>query len=551
MINLYITAAKYIQLLLIVLYTYCNFRFLSIPDQDDANPLCDWQLRIILLVHFLMNLAVFLKTGEFSALIFYVLQLIFFVLYTFFSVRIYRNINRLLLNNTVFFLAYGLITLERLDMGKAIKQFVIVIGAAVMTLAVPYVIDKVWDLVKWRYHFAAFGIIMQGIVFVIGATSYGAKMSISIGGFTFQASELVKITFVLATAGMLSQAESFRDVVITSLVAGAHMLILVMCKDLGSALIFFLAYLVILFIATNKAVYLILGNLGMCLAAVFSYFSFSHVRTRVFAWLDPWADIDNKGYQITQSLFAIGTGGFAGLGLYQGLPNKIPIVEKDFIISAISEEMGAVTAICITLVCLGCFMQMMVMGTYMEDSFYKYVSVGLAIEYIVQVFLTIGGAIKFIPSTGVTLPFVSYGGSSLVSAFIVFAIIQALYIIQGNEDEADERAAYDNVSGGAVYDEAGYPDSVYDEDDSGDAIYDEDEYEDMDYDASYDDPDYDDQDYEDSGYDDRDYDDRDYDETGYYEDDYSDYDEPGKRRGKGASGGGYKNEKIRAEDLGL
>ncbi|MBO6308755.1 MAG: FtsW/RodA/SpoVE family cell cycle protein, partial [Oribacterium sp.] len=111
---------------------------------------------------------------------------------------------------------------------------------------------------------------------------------------------------------------------------------------------------------------------------------------------------------------------------------------KDFIISAISEEMGAITAICITLVCLGCFMQMMVIATYMRDSFYKYVAVGLAIEYIVQVFLTIGGAIKFIPSTGVTLPFVSYGGSSLVSAFIVFAIIQALYIIQGNEDEFDE-----------------------------------------------------------------------------------------------------------------
>ena len=100
--------------------------------------------------------------------------------------------------------------------------------------------------------------------------------------------------------------------------------------------------------------------------------------------------------------------------------------------------MGAITAICIILVCLGCFMQMMVIATYMEDSFYKLVAVGLAIEYIVQSFLTIGGAIKFIPSTGVTLPFISYGGSSLVSAFIVFAIIQALYIIQGNEDEADE-----------------------------------------------------------------------------------------------------------------
>ncbi len=438
MVNLYITATKYIQLLLIVLYTYCNFRFLSIPDQDDANPLCDWQLRIILLVHFLMNLIIYLKTDSIGAVIFYVIQLAFFLVYTFLSTHIYRNINRLLLNNTIFFLAYGMIILERLDMDKAVKQFAIITCSAFITLAVPYIIDKVWDLVRWRYFFAGLGIVLQGIVLIIGVTSYGAKMSISVGGLTFQASELVKITFVLATAGMLSQAEDFKDIFITSLVAGAHMLILVLCKDLGAALIFFLAYLVMLYIATNKFMYLFLGNVAMCLAAVFSYFAFSHVRTRVFAWLDPWADIDNKGYQITQSLFAIGTGGFVGLGLYQGLPNKIPIVEKDFIISAISEEMGALTAICITLVCLGCFMQMMLIATYMEDSFYKYVSVGLAIEYIVQVFLTIGGAIKFIPSTGVTLPFVSYGGSSLVSAFIVFAIIQALYIIQGNEDEEDE-----------------------------------------------------------------------------------------------------------------
>ena len=470
MINLYITATKYIQLLLIVLYTYCNFRYLTIPDEDDANPLCYWQFRIILLVHFLMNLTVYLKTGEISAVIFYLVQLLFFAIYVFISTRIYRNINRLLLNNTVFFMAYGLIMLERLDMEKAIKQFVIMVGAAALTLVIPYIIDKVWDLVRWRYVFAAMGILMQGIVMIIGATSYGAKMSISIAGFTFQASELVKITFILAVSGMLSCAESFKDIVYTSLVAGLHMLILVLCRDLGSALIFFVAYLVVLYIATNNWLYLALGNVCMGLAAVFSYFAFSHVRTRVFAWTDPWADIDNKGYQITQSLFAIGTGGFAGLGLYQGLPNKIPIVEKDFIISAISEEMGAISAICITLVCLGCFMQMMVIATYMKDNFYKYVAAGLAIEYIVQVFLTIGGAIKFIPSTGVTLPFVSYGGSSLVSAFIVFAIIQALYIIQGNEDELDE---YDLMEDEPEDDDLSGLDFVVEKPSGADGIFDE------------------------------------------------------------------------------
>jgi hypothetical protein len=135
--------------------------------------------------------------------------------------------------------------------------------------------------------------------------------------------------------------------------------------------------------------------------------------------------------------------------------------------------MGAVTAICITLVCLGCFMQMMMIATYMEYDFYRLVAVGLAIEYIVQVFLTIGGAIKFIPSTGVTLPFVSYGGSSLVSSFIVFAIIQALYIIQGNEDEMDEQEAMEDYAEDPMEDEEDYYDDSED--------YDEEESEDEDY----------------------------------------------------------------------
>ncbi len=442
MVNLFTTASRYICILLVVLYTYCNFRYLSIPDEEDAAPLCGWQFRIILLIHFLCHLVIFLNTQEMTVLPLYMAELAFLIGYPSVFRLLYRNMNRLLINNLCLFVSYGLIMLERLDMNKAVKQFVIIVGAAVLTLVIPFVIDRIWDLMRYRYVFAVVGIFMLFTVFLIGATSYGAKMSIQIGGFTFQASELVKITFVFCAAGMLAMAEDFREICIASGFAGAHMLVLVLCRDLGSALIYFMAYLVMLFIATNRKSLLALGSAAAALAAVVSYHLFSHVRTRVFAWLNPWADIDNKGYQITQSLFAIGTGGLTGLGLFQGLPNRIPIVEKDFMISAISEEMGAITAICITLLCLGCFMQMMMIATYMEFQFYKLVAVGLALEYIVQVFLTIGGAIKFIPSTGVTLPFVSYGGSSLVASFIVFSVIQALYIVQGNEDEADAEAAY-------------------------------------------------------------------------------------------------------------
>ena len=128
----------------------------------------------------------------------------------------------------------------------------------------------------------------------------------------------------------------------------------------------------------------------------------------------------------------------AGMGLCQGMPNRIPVVEKDFIFAAISEEMGAIFAICVLLICLGCFVQFMMIATKMQAMFYKMLAVGLGMEYVVQVFLTVGGVTKFIPSTGVTLPFVSYGGSSIVTTFLLFSIIQGLYIIKRNDEEEME-----------------------------------------------------------------------------------------------------------------
>ena len=167
---------------------------------------------------------------------------------------------------------------------------------------------------------------------------------------------------------------------------------------------------------------------------------FAHVRRRVEAWRDPWADIDDKGYQVTQGLFAMGTGGWFGMGLYQGLPNKIPVVEKDFIFAAISEELGAIYGLCILLICLGCFIQFMQIAMKMQAMFYKLIAFGLGTMYITQVFLTVGGVLKFIPSTGVTLPFVSYGGSSILATFVLFNIIQGLYILKrGEEEENEER----------------------------------------------------------------------------------------------------------------
>ena len=127
------------------------------------------------------------------------------------------------------------------------------------------------------------------------------------------------------------------------------------------------------------------------------------------------------------------------MGLYQGMPYKIPVVEKDFVFAAISEELGGIFALCVLLICLGCFLQFVLLAARMQALFYKLIAFGLAMVYAVQVFLTVGGVTKFIPSTGVTLPLVSYGGSSVLSTFIIFGVIQGLYILKQNDEEDYEK----------------------------------------------------------------------------------------------------------------
>ena len=157
------------------------------------------------------------------------------------------------------------------------------------------------------------------------------------------------------------------------------------------------------------------------------------MRTRVIAWKDPWANYNDAGYQIAQSLFAIGTGGWFGLGLFQGKPETIPVVVSDFVFSAISEEMGALFAIALILVYFSCFMMFTNISLQLVKPFYKLVAMGLSTAYGIQLFLCIGGVIKLIPHTGVTMPLISYGGSSILSTIIIFAVIQGLYLLRQRE----------------------------------------------------------------------------------------------------------------------
>lgn len=426
--------SKILMIVVFALYTYECFSVIKRQNQEIQEQIFKRQTFFIFLLHLNGFALIFLHEQEMKLIIFYLLQVILLSAIIFVYGFFYPTASRLVVNNMCMLLSIGFIILTRLDYAKAMRQFEICVAATILCTLIPLIIHKLKFLRNLTWLYALVGIAALGVVLAVGDVSYGAKLFIKFGGISLQPSEFVKITYVFFISSMLYRNTSFKQVVVTTCVAALHVLILVASRDLGGALILFVTYLVMVYVATRKLSYFGAGLGGGVVASIAAYFLFNHVRVRVLAWKDPFAVIDGAGYQVAQSLFAIGTGGWFGLGLYQGMPDTIPVVEQDFIFSAISEEMGGIFAICLILVCACCFLMFLNIALQIKNQFYKLIALGLGTVYGFQVFLTIGGVTKFIPSTGVTLPLVSYGGSSLLSTIMIFSIIQGLYILREDEE---------------------------------------------------------------------------------------------------------------------
>ena len=428
MINIVVELSKYVILTLMIVYTVLCYYLVVGKHASDRKGLLRSQITLTFFLDFTAFVVIFLKTFDFKVVIFYAEMMIYFAAILILYRRIYKNASMLLLNNMCMLLSVGFIMLCRLDIASANKQLLIVACGSAVALVIPVMIRKMKFLKD-------LGIVLLGAVLVLAQTSYGAKLSL----MGIQPSEVIKLTFVFFMASLLAREVTFKKVVLATIVAGLHVGILVLSRDLGSAVIFFAAYLVLIYVSTRKPAYLCIGIAGGTAGAVVAYHLFGHVRQRVSAWKDPMAVYQNEGYQIVQSLFAIGTGGWFGMGLCQGSPEKIPVVKNDFIFSAICEELGGIFAICLIFVCMSFFLTIVEIALQIKNPFYKLIAIGLGAEYAFQVFLTIGGATKFIPMTGVTLPLVSYGGSSIMCMILMIAIIQGLYIYREDEDEEIER----------------------------------------------------------------------------------------------------------------
>ena len=420
---------KYLILILFIGFVFGGLYVLRYGDCIiQRNRIYKIQRVLLYGVHFCGFLVLYIRKPKIELIGFYMMQLILiagvFIIYN----SKYPQASKLLLNNMCMLLVISLLMLTRISFHQAFRQFVFLIIGVVGMLLIIWIVQKSRCCRKLSVLYGIAGLALLGLVFFLGSTSYGAKLNIAIAGVSFQPSEFVKIVFVLFIASMLYQKNSWKRLLATSVLSALFVMLLVASRDLGGALLYFATYLIVIYFSTGKKGYLAIGSGGILIGAIVGYLMFSHVRTRVFAWLNPLRDIDNKGYQICRSLYSISKGSWFGLGLGEGEPNKIPIVEKDFVFSAISEELGAIFAIGLILLCASSFWAMLYEVRRMKDCFHRLLIVGFATLYATQVILTIGGAIKFIPSTGVTLPLVSYGGSSLLSTLLFWGMLQGLCI---------------------------------------------------------------------------------------------------------------------------
>ena len=434
--------SRYVTALLAVLYAALSAgRFFAAGrtgrTMDRAQTAC------IFLWQFAAFLTLCLKTGDPDLLFFYAFSQIVLFASMMLFLMLYPRVNRPLLNHMCFLMGTGFLILGRMNLSQAVRQLIIAAVSLILSMWVPQVMKKWGRLLKnLSLLYAGAGLAALLAVLILGQVTHGSRITYTIAGITFQPSELVKLLFVFFLAAFLWEDASLKRLIVTAAAAAGHVLVLVLSRDLGSALIFFLVFVLMVFFAVGKCRYLALGAAGGCAAALAAFRLFSHVQVRVQAWRDPWSVIDSQGYQITQSLFALSRGGLFGLGIGQGTPEDIPYVETDFIFAALTEELGLLFAVSLLAVCVCCFLQFLRIAAALEDRFYRLLAAGFGVMYIFQVFLTVGGGIRFIPLTGVTLPLVSYGGSSVMTTILLFSAVQGAWLkrrgrADGGEDGED------------------------------------------------------------------------------------------------------------------
>ena len=340
----------------------------------------------------------------------------------------------------VFVLAgIGITFVTRLAPELAMSQLLyLFLGVALMvgTLA----IVKNLDIVKrYKYTLGAIGILLLILPMFVGTEIYGSKLWIKIGGLQFQPGEFAKVFIVLFLAGYLAENRELLSISNRSILGfkvprlrllaplfivwGVCLAVVAFERDLGSALLFYTIFLIMLYVATGRISYVIIGLGMLALGALVAYRFMSHVQVRFQIWLDPFQDAQNTGYQLVQSLFSLADGGLAGVGIGKGMASIIPVVESDFIFSSIGEEMGLLGGAAVLFLFMLFAVRGLTTAARAKSDLAAFSAAGLTAAVSFQAFIIVGGVTRLIPLTGVTLPFMSQGGSSLLASFIIVALL--------------------------------------------------------------------------------------------------------------------------------
>jgi len=344
---------------------------------------------------------------------------------------IYKGSCKLMWNCVIFLLAIGLVMLQRLAPfypalpGLQLTWFYVGFGA---TLGIPLALRIVSRSERLGGFYLVASWVLLALPLLFGTQQHGAYRWVEVGGFSFQPSALVKFLLVFYLASLLRKQKRLKELVFPAVAIAGMVMLLVASVDLGSALVFFITFMVMVYISTGSAAILAAGLTSATGASVVAYSVFAHLRRRIVAWRDPWGNINDEGFQLAHSLFAIGTYGLFGAGLTMGMPHVVPVAASDFIFAAISEEFGAAFGIGL----IGVFALIFYRGCHVALScakpYYALLTAGFTSLLAFQTFLILGGVTTLVPLTGITLPFVSYGGSSVVVSIMMIGVIQWVYI---------------------------------------------------------------------------------------------------------------------------
>ena len=336
----------------------------------------------------------------------------------------------------------GLIMIGRLKPALFLTQMRWLLLGLIVYLFLVFLGERFLRLLSYPYLLGVFCLLLLCSALFFGTEIGGSRNWIVFGPFAVQPSEFGKIIIIMFLAAYLTEHREvltlprhrllwlklpvLRFIAPLLLIWGVAILMFVVQRDLGSALLFFGIAVSMTYMATGRKSYVALAFAFFLGAAALSYSFFSHVRVRFNIWLDPWSDPSGSAYQVVQSLFALGSGGVWGAGFAHGHPNLIPEVHTDFIFAAIAEELGLLGSLGVMLVFALFFYRAIRIALACREETRMLLAAGIAVVFLLQAFIIIAGVTKFLPLTGITLPFVSYGGSSMIASFMLLGILTVL-----------------------------------------------------------------------------------------------------------------------------